>query len=586
MTSTPTDTAHDAEAPRRLGGQNRIRLIVFFFSLAFLTLAGQITRLTLFPKLAEEAPRAEVEDRLPRPDIVDRNGVLLATDVAVASLYADPSKIIDIDEAIELLTATVPDLDAKELRRKLTASKRFAWLKRQVSPEERDAVYNLGIPGVGYVNERRRVYPQGRLGAHVVGYVDLDTKGIAGIEKYLDGKGAIYTASLAEPGEHRTQPAQMSIDVRVQAAMIDEISQAITKFSAIAGGGIVMDITTGEVLSLVSLPDFNPNQEKKNFSKDQQNRMTSGVYELGSVIKAVTFAMAFDYGTANLESRYDARFPLVIGRNRINDFHAQRKVLTVPEVFTNSSNIGTAKMALDVGLDRHKAFLQRVGLFERLQTELPESARPLLPARWSKVASATAAFGHGFAVQPLQGAAVVAGLLNGGHMMTPTFLKRSREEAMAVAQTIAKPSTSEMLRYLFRLNAIEGSASKADVIGYRVGGKTGTAEKVVDGRYSKEKRLASFIGAFPMDQPRYLILVMLDEPKATPETYGFATAGWNAVPTAGKIIERIAPMLGVEPVFTPEDVEKLARLEAQEKLAQEKLAQEKLAQDLQEKEVQ
>jgi cell division protein FtsI (penicillin-binding protein 3) len=398
-----------------------------------------------------------------------------------------------------------------------------------------------------------------------VGYVDLDTKGIAGIEKYLDGQGALYTASLAEPAERKTQPAQMSVDIRVQAAMIDEISKAITKFSAIGGGGIVMDITTGEVLSLVSLPDFNPNQENKNFSKDQQNRMTSGVYELGSVIKAVTFAMTFDYGVANLESKYDARFPLVIGSARINDFHAQRRVLTVPEVFTNSSNIGTAKMALDVGLERHQEFLRRVGLFDRLQTELPESARPLLPKRWSRLATATAAFGHGFAVQPLQGAAVVAGLLNGGHMMTPTLLKRSGEEAMAMARTIVKPETSEKMRYLFRLNGVEGSASKADVIGYRVGGKTGTAEKVVAGRYSKEKRLASFIGAFPMDNPRYLILVMLDEPKATPETYGFATAGWNAVPTAGLIIERIAPMLGVAPVFTPEDLEKLAKLEKQAK---------------------
>ena len=565
MTEPATDRLPEDEAPRRLAGQNRIRLIAICFGFAFLAIAGQLTRLTIFPMMEEAAPRIAAEDRLPRPDIIDRNGVLLATDVAVASLYADPSKIIDIDEAIELLTATVPDLDARELRHKLTTSKRFAWLKRQVSPEERDAVYNLGIPGVSYVNERRRVYPQGRLGSHVVGYVDLDTKGIAGIEKFLDGQGALYTASLAEPAERRTQPAQMSIDIRVQAAMIDEISKAITKFSAIGGGGIVMDITTGEVLSLVSLPDFNPNQENKNFTKEQQNRMTSGVYELGSVIKAVTFAMAFDYGTANLESLYDARFPLVIGSARINDFHAERRVLSVPEVFTHSSNIGTAKMALDVGLERHQEFLKRVGLFDRLQTELPESARPLLPKRWSRLATATAAFGHGFAVQPLQGAAVVAGLLNGGHMMTPTLLKRSGEEAMAMAQTIVKPDTSEKMRYLFRLNGIEGSASKADVIGYRVGGKTGTAEKVVNGRYSKDKRLASFIGAFPMDAPRYLILVMLDEPKATPETFGFATSGWNAVPTAGLIIERIAPMLGVAPVFTPEDLDKLAKLEAKAK---------------------
>lgn len=560
MTPNPTNPG-----PARLGGQNRIRLIGVCFSAAFLAIAGQLVHLTIFPKPDDESPRPAVEDRLPRPDIIDRNGVLLATDVAVASIFADPAKIIDIDEAVELLTATMPDLNAADLRRKLTAAKRFAWIKRQVSPEERDAVYNLGIPGVSYVNERRRVYPQGRLAGHVTGYVDLDNKGIAGIEQYLDGAGAIYTASLAEPAEHRSQPAETSIDIRVQAAMIEEIAAAIVQFSAIGGGGIVMNIKTGEILSLVSLPDFNPNQENKNFSKAQQNRMTSGVYELGSVVKAVTFAMALDYGTATLESRFDARFPLVIGSARIDDFRAQRRVLTLPEVFTFSSNIGTARMALEVGTERHQEFLRRVGLFDRLQTELPESARPLLPRRWSKLATATAAFGHGFAVQPLQGAAVVAGLINGGAMITPTLLRRSEDEARPMARTIVKPATSETLRYLFRLNALQGSASKADVPGYRVGGKTGTAEKVVKGRYSTENRLTSFIGAFPMEDPQYLVLVMLDEPKATPDTHGFATAGWNAVPTAGRVIERIAPMLGIQPEFTPEDLEKIARLAALEK---------------------
>ncbi len=561
-----TQAGPSSDAPPRLHGQNRIRLMSLFFGVAFLAITGQLAKLTLLPKMEEQRPRLAVEDRLPRPDIVDRNGVLLATDVAVASLFADPSKIIDIDEAIELLTATVPDLDPKELRKKLSNSKKgFVWLKRQVSPEERDAVYNLGIPGVSYVNERRRVYPQGHLSAQIVGYVDLDTKGIAGIEKYLDDQGALYTASLADPGERTTAPAQMSIDIRVQGALEDEISKAITKFSAIAGGGIVMDIRTGEVIAMVSLPDFNPNQEKKNFSKEQQNRMTAGVYELGSVIKAVTFAMVLDSGKATLQSSYDARFPLVIGSARIHDYHAERRVLTVPEIFKVSSNIGTAKMALDVGLEGHQAFLRKVGLFDRLQTELPESARPLLPRKWSKLATATAAFGHGFAVQPLQGVAVVAGLLNGGHLMTPTLLKRSEEEALAMAQTVVKQKTSEDLRYLFRLNATEGTASKADVIGYRVGGKTGTAEKVVNGRYAPNKLLNSFIGAFPMDDPRYLILVMLDEPKPTPETYGFATAGWTAAPTAGKVIARIASLLGVQPVFTEADREKLAKLEAKNK---------------------
>jgi len=270
--------------------------------------------------------------------------------------------------------------------------------------------------------------------------------------------------------------------------------------------------------------------------------------------------MAFDYGVTDLNGRYDARFPLIIGNAHISDYHAQRKVLTVPEIFINSSNIGTAKMALDVGLEGHQEFLRRVGFFDRLITEIPESAKPLLPKHWSRLATATAAFGHGFAVQPLQGISVIGGLLNHGIMTQPTFLQRDVAEADVLAKRIVKPETSDKIRYLFRLNVEEGTASKADVIGYRVGGKTGTAEKVVNGRYAHDKLLNSFIGAFPMENPRYAIIVMLDEPKATPETFGFATAGWNAVPTAGKIIERIAPLLGVAPKFTPQDIEKLAKL--------------------------
>ncbi len=553
--------ANNSRGPAKLAGQNRIRLVAIGFFTAFLAIAMQSANLTIL-KVAPvtEDVLAEHLLRIPRPDIIDRNGVVVATDIAVASLYADPRKILDVEEAVESITAIIPDLEAKALKAKLTQPNRaFVWLKRQISPEERDAVYNLGIPGVGFVNERRRVYPLARLAAHTVGYVDLDSIGTAGIEKYLDDQGALYTASLADPATQTASPAQISTDTRVQFALTDEIENAIKKFNAIAGGGIVIDITTGEIVALVSLPDFNPNQEDKKFSKQQANMMTSGVFELGSVIKAVTFAMAFDYGVTDLSGSYDATRPLVIGNASISDYHAQKRVLTVPEIFTNSSNIGTAKMALDVGLEGHQEFLRRVGLFDRLTTEVPESAKPLLPKQWSRLATATAAFGHGFAVQPLQGISVIGGLLNDGVMSAPTFLKRDVAEAEVLAKRIVKPETSEKMRYLFRLNVTDGTASKANVVGYRVGGKTGTAEKVVNGRYVPDKLLNSFIGAFPMDAPRYAIIVMLDEPKATPETFGFATAGWNAVPTAGKIIERIAPLLGVTPKFTPEELEKLAK---------------------------
>ncbi len=559
-----SNAGEDFQTPllqRRLKGQNRIRLLGIGFTAFFAAISVQLGQLTLLHhNTGVNAELAAHEPRSPRPDIVDRNGVVMATDISVYSLFADPRKIIDVDEAVELLTATIPDLDAKSLRDKLKQPGRaFVWLKRQVNPELRDSIYNLGIPGVGFVDERKRVYPLGRLAAHTVGYVDVDSKGIAGIENYLDGQGAIYTASLNQPETHTTAPAQLAMDMNVQQAVTDEVAKAVIKFKAKAGGGIILDVETGEIVALASLPDYNPNAEDKHLTSDQQNKLTSGVYELGSVIKAVTFAMAFDYGTANLQSTYDTRQALVIGKAKIHDFHAEHKVQTVAEVFTNSSNIGTAKMALQVGIENHMEFLRRVGLLDKLITEVPESAKPLLPRHWSKLASATAAFGHGFAVQPLQGLSVIADFINGGMSVPPTFLKRTPEEAAALSHRIVKPETSEKMRYLFRLNVLEGTGSKADVIGYRVGGKTGTAEKVIHGHYSKDKSLATFIGAFPMEKPKYAIFVMLDEPVALPETFGFATAGWNAVPTAAKIIERVAPMLGITPVFTPEDLAKLAK---------------------------
>lgn len=546
-----------------LAGRNRLRLVNFGFIMFFVAISAQLGYLTLWQQRPEKST-IEYSERVPRPDIVDRNGVVLATDVSVFSLYADPRKILDVDEAVELLTATVPGFDTKSLRQKLAQPNRaFVWLKREVAPAEREAIHNLGIPGIGFRAETKRVYPMGRLAGHVLGYVDLDSKGIAGIEKFLDDQGALYTASLGEDNT-RAMPAVLSIDIRVQHALADELAKGIAKFRAKAGGAIVLNVKSGEVLGLVSLPDFNPNQENKNFTFDQANRMTSGVFELGSVIKAVSFAMALDYGTANLESRFDARAPLVIGRATIHDFQPTRRVLSLPEVFTNSSNIGTARMVLAVDQGRHQAFLRRVGLMDRLVTELPENAKPILPKRWGRLVQATVAFGHGFAVQPLQGAQVVAGLLNGGNMLPVTFLKRDAADAQALAKRVIKPETSETLRYLFRLNGLEGSARSANAKapGYRIGGKTGTAEKVVNGRYDKSKNLTVFTGAFPMDDPQYVVMVLMDEPQATPETYGFSTSGWNAVPTAGYVIARIAPLLGIQPELTEDERKEIAKQQA------------------------
>mgnify|MGYP000153298541 CR=1 FL=1 len=544
----------EAGRQRPLRGLKRTRLVLVGFLVVFSAVGIRLGQLTIGTPQAPDTVALKPDADIPRPEIVDRSGRLLATNIEVASLFADPRKIIDVDEATELLTSHLPGLDAGEVRRKLSQRKRaFVWLKREVSPAEQAMIHNLGIPGVGFRKETRRVYPMGRLAAHTLGFVDVDSRGLAGIEHFLDGRGRLFAASLTDPSRDEAAPVELAMDVRVQHALAEELSQAKEKFSAEAAAGLVLDIRTGEILAMASLPDFNPNDPVEALRKDRINRITGGVYEMGSTFKTVTLAMALDEGVTDLNGTYDASAPLVIGRQRIRDYHGKYRVLTVPEVFIYSSNIGTAKMAFDVGEERQKAFLEKLGFFDRFRAELPEAAAPLLPPRWGKVTRATVAFGHGISVQPLQLAAAGAAFMNGGKLIPPTFLKRDREVADGIAKQVISPETSRKMRYLLRLNVEKGSASHAKVEGYDVGGKTGTAEKVVDGRYAKDQRFTNFLGGFPMNDPRYCVLIILDNPQPLPETYGYATAGWNAVPTGGKVIARIAPLLGVEPKFDDGD---------------------------------
>ena len=536
----------------------RVRFVLGLFAVLFAAVALKAAWLML----AQDEPKRRVvvhRQSIPRPDIVDRNGAVLAADVPRASIFAEPYRMANVDQALMALMSVLPDLDIQKLRGRLSDKRRkFVWIARKVPREVESRIVALAIPGIRVMKEKKRVYPMGRLTAHVIGFTDIDKRGLSGIERWLDGGGKLFMVSRAKAAGEGALPVPLALDVRVQEALRAELAAAKEKFRAIGAGGLVMDVNTGEVLALVSLPDFDPNDpnRKEALAKDRLNRMTAGVFELGSVVKAVTFAMVLDNGTARLDKKYDARFPLKIGRAKIHDYHAQRRWLTVPEIFIHSSNIGTARMALEVGLQKHWAFLRKVGLTQRLRTELPESARPLLPRRWSTITSVTASYGHGFAVQPLQGAQVVAALINGGRLIPPTFLKRDRETALAMSRRVISEGASRKMRYLFRLNAIEGTARRAAAPGYRVGGKTGTAEKIVNGKYSKDHRLTTFIGAFPMDDPKYLVLVMLDDPQPLPETHGFATSGWNAVPTAGRIIARIAPILGVAPRLDTEEAKR------------------------------
>jgi cell division protein FtsI (penicillin-binding protein 3) len=530
--------------------RGRIGLTILVFALGYSIIAARLVTFAISSEGHGGRRAAGLEAvGTARPEILDRNGKILAIDVRAPSLFGEPNRIIDVDEASELLTAVMPDIDAAELRKRLSSRRRFVWLQREITPQQRQQIHRLGIPGVGFLPENKRVYPNGAEVSHVIGHVNIDNQGSAGIEKWLDGRGLADLHMAGFASEHLQSPIELALDLRVQHALRDELIAARQKFKAVAAAGLLTNVRTGEIIAMVSVPDYDPNNPREALDPTRINRLTTGVYEMGSTFKALTLAMALDSGKITLKSAFDARFPLQYGKHTIHDYHAQNRVLTVPEIFTYSSNIGTARMAVSLGVEHHKWFLKKMGQLDRLRTELPESAEPLVPKRWMELNTVTIAFGHGLSVAPLQAMMAIGALMNGGNLIPVTFLKRSEEEAMALARRVIKPETSEKMRYLMRLNVEKGTASKADVKGYYVGGKTGTSEKVVGGRYSKTKVLTSFTAVLPADQPRYALLVMLDEPQALPETQGFTTSGWNAVPVGGSIIGRIAPFLGLEPRF-------------------------------------
>ncbi|MBC2885942.1 penicillin-binding protein 2 [Ochrobactrum sp. CM-21-5] len=486
-----------------------------------------------------------------RPDILDRNGEILATDIKTASLYAEPRKIVDPDETIEMLSTVLPDLDWETTYKRLKSGAGFVWVKRGLTPKQQSQIMALGVPGIGFRTEKRRFYPGGPTASHILGLVNVDNQGIAGMEKYIDSQGLTDLRSVGLATGQSLEPVHLSIDIRVQHIMRDVLVKAMERYRAIAAGAVVLNVKTGEVLAMASVPDFDPNNPVHALDKDRLNRMSAGTYEMGSTIKSFTTAMALDSGKFNLQSKLDASRPLVFGRQTIRDFHGKGRWLTLPEVFVFSSNIGSGREADAVGIEGHRAFLKKMGLLDRMQTELPEVARPVEPRVWKKVHSMTISFGHGMMTTPLQTAVGAAALMNGGKLIEPTFLTRTQAEADQVAKQVLHPRVSADMRYLYRLNAEIGSGKRAQVAGYRVGGKTGTAEKVVNGRYSKDVRFNAFLASFPMDDPTYVVLTIIDEPK--PEEGKFsATAGLNAGPMVAEIIRRSASFLGVKPDFQQE----------------------------------
>jgi cell division protein FtsI (penicillin-binding protein 3) len=530
----------DARSAAMETTRNRLMVVIVMFGAAFLFLGVRTLDLGLVENIVEANNRDRAfEPVLPaRADIIDRNGVILATNLETASLYANPRQIQEPEVAARQLVRVLPELSEADVLAKFRSNRHFTWLRRKLTPRQQWQVNALGIPGLGFQMEEERVYPQGDLAAHVLGFVDVDGNGIAGVENFFDTR-------LSDPMA-ANQPLRLSIDVRVQHAITDELARTVARFSAAGAAGMVMDVNTGEVLAMVSLPDFDPNHANNIADTALFNRVSKGVYELGSIFKTFTMAMALDAGIINLSDSFDARQPIRIARFEISDDHPQNRILTVPEIFTYSSNIGAARIALDVGAELQQDFLSKISLLRPATIELPEVGRPIYPDRWREITTMTVAYGHGIAVSPLQVAGGISAMVNGGIHIPATLVANdaaSRPNGTRVISSL----TSDQIRGLMRVAVTTGTGRNADVPGYRVGGKTGTAEKPTSGGYQEDALISSFVGVFPMDAPRYLVLVSVDEPHGTRETFNFATAGWVAAPTVRNVIARIAPILGVEP---------------------------------------
>lgn len=529
-------------------GRNRLLVAGAVFAAGFLVIGIRLVDVALLrsgdePNLARA--RASEQIRTGRADIVDRNGVLLATSLATASLYADPKIVPNAKQAARRLVEILPDLNRANVFAKLTSKRRFVWLKRHLTPEQQYAVNRLGIPGFDFRREERRIYPLGRLAAHVLGTTDVDSRGLAGIERYFD-----------EDLRARHTPLALSIDVRVQNIVRQELRRARREFRAVGASAMVMDVRNGEIIAMTSLPDFDPNRSAHISDAARFDRNTLGVYEMGSTLKIFTTAMALETRAVRMTGGFDATRPIRVSRYWIRDHGAKRRWLSVPEIFIYSSNIGSAQMAMAVGAERQRAFMGRFGLLSRPSIQLAEVAAPLTPAKWRDINTMTIGFGHGIAVSPVQLVGGVAAVVNGGVFFPPTLIVKPAD-APVIGTRVLSPATSEKMRRLMRLAVIRGTGRRAAATGYMVGGKTGTAEKIVARRYSRKFLLSSFVGAFPIQAPRYVVFAMLDEPRGNNRTRGHATGGMVAAPIVAKIISRIGPALGIPTV--DEDARKLKR---------------------------
>lgn len=515
--------------------KSRVVYAIAVVVLAFSSLIVKLAQVTIFS--AHEKSKDKTEYALPtavtKANILDRHNWIIATSLPTVSIYVCPHEIIDPSEAAEKLSSVFPEIKKEDLESKLRSKKKFLWIKRNLSPTQEQEILNQGIPGLHFLKTEKRVYPDKNLFSHIIGGTDIDNVGIAGIEKVFD---EAMSASNA--------PIKLSLDLKVQHALRDELQKSVNMFNAIAGAAIIMEISTGEIIAMVSLPDFDPNKSTDAAAKEKFNMATSSAIEPGSSAKIFNTAMALESGKMTPFTKFDARYPLKIGRFTVHDFKGKEAFLSVEEILKYSSNIGSARIALEVGIPFQKKFYKHIGILSTITCELMESQKPLYPKSWGEASAITISYGHGFAISPLHMITVFAGILNDGVLNSPTLLKRG---ATVPGKRIISSKTSKQMCALLRLNVLEGSNKQADVQGYFVGGKTGTAEKQKRGIYVKNANYTSFVGAFPMTNPKYAVYIILDEPQSTQKTHGYKTAGWNAAPTFANIVRRIAPIIGDPP---------------------------------------
>ena len=523
---------NDVENHAILRSHHRLKLGLVLFFLLFFILLSRLVGLCFEEGKSPYGVALLGNSEIVRPRILDRNHVLMATDISTFSLIANPRKIDNVEEVVQSLSDAMPILNQDRIRRLLSSNRSYVELGTNLTGFQYGSILKLGNPYLSLQEHKTRVYPQGRLASHLLGFVGRDHQGLAGIEHVIDRR-------------KDTSPfIQTVMDLRIQHSVRAELSESIRRYSAKGGCVIIVDVNNGDVISMVSLPDFDPNHPYIKDSNIYFNQASLGVYEFGSIFKVFTAAMALDLESVSVSDKFDTRLPLKIGHYEIDDLHGQKRPLNIEEIITYSSNIGAAQLALSVTPDENRIFFSNLGLLDEPFIELSEVAPPILPSRWGEVERMTMSYGHGIAISPLQAVMAGAAMVNGGVLYNPRIFVSDE----VVGTQVISADTSHKVSHMMRMVVTNGTASKAKLSEYQILGKTGSGEKPSKTGYDKKRLITSFLGAFPASQPRYAFIVMLDEPLADETSYGHITAGWNAVPTSANIVNRIAPLLNILPV--------------------------------------